>query len=330
MLNSYALNSALSSKQATLNFNTPFNVDISNNVTLKIANPNKIDVSGNLAFKYDPSVFWIDTSGNLALVWNYALSQTLNNYTTSTFVQNNYLSLSGASNTYLTIATAASTYANAAMLNQKQNNLIVGYPINISGSVLTFNYDSTIFKLDTSNNLTLINTYDTIALRNTALSSYLPLSGGTTTGTLTIGSGLQIRINGTTTSTSTNCFSMGGYGTFNIDAPNIIGGRFVIQYAGNVGIGISTPTHLLDFNGTFNISVAATLGSSLTVTGSTSCNSGLGVSGTCSIVHSGSPGTTSATDNTLFICSNRSTTSNITSAIKSAVVLLQIVVVLLF
>ena len=92
----------------------------------------------------------------------------------------------------------------------------------------------------------------------------------------------------------------------------------------------------LDVSGNLNLATSylplsgGSITGALTVSGSTSCNSGLGVSGTCSIVHSGSPGTTSATDNTLFICSNRSTTSNITSAIKSAVVLLQIVVVLLF
>jgi hypothetical protein len=44
--------------------------------------------------------------------------------------------------------------------------------------------------------------------------------------------------------------SFGGNGDFQIDAPNVSGGRFIVQQGGNVGIGTNAPDNKLTVNGT--------------------------------------------------------------------------------
>jgi Concanavalin A-like lectin/glucanases superfamily/Chaperone of endosialidase len=57
---------------------------------------------------------------------------------------------------------------------------------------------------------------------------------------LAVGKALRIE-GGTGSSDSTAYFSFGGNGAFSIDAPEVPGGRFVVQSSGNVGIGTAGP-----------------------------------------------------------------------------------------
>jgi hypothetical protein len=50
----------------------------------------------------------------------------------------------------------------------------------------------------------------------------------------------------------TDAISIGGAGKFTIDAPNIFGGRFIVNEDGKVGVGTAAPTALLDVAGTLN------------------------------------------------------------------------------
>ena len=51
---------------------------------------------------------------------------------------------------------------------------------------------------------------------------------------------------------SSSQLSLGGNGAVNVDAPNVVGGRFTIQDEGNVGIGQATPLYKLDVTGTIH------------------------------------------------------------------------------
>ena len=62
-------------------------------------------------------------------------------------------------------------------------------------------------------------------------------------------SGLRVQTN----TTGGTVASFGGSGGFQIDAPNVPGGRFVVTQGGNVGIGTTTPAALLDVNGAFHV-----------------------------------------------------------------------------
>jgi hypothetical protein len=67
---------------------------------------------------------------------------------------------------------------------------------------------------------------------------------------LHVAPGKVLRIEGGTSATDSNdYFSFGGNGTFGIDAPGVVNGRFVVQNSGNVGIGTSTPVSTLHVNG---------------------------------------------------------------------------------
>ena len=69
---------------------------------------------------------------------------------------------------------------------------------------------------------------------------------------LHIALGAALRIEGGTTATdATNYFSFGGNGTFGIDAPGVVNGRFVVLNSGNVGIGAAQPAASLSL-GNFN------------------------------------------------------------------------------
>ncbi len=58
--------------------------------------------------------------------------------------------------------------------------------------------------------------------------------------------------------------SLGGNGPFEVDAPNIVGGRFVVTNAGNVGIGVTGPVEKLEVNGTVKATKFVGDGSGLT------------------------------------------------------------------
>ncbi|MBI3660880.1 hypothetical protein HY230_10490 [Candidatus Acetothermia bacterium] len=51
---------------------------------------------------------------------------------------------------------------------------------------------------------------------------------------------------------STSKFSLGGEGNFEVDAVNVVGGRFIVTNSGNVGIGAASPLHLLQIGGGFD------------------------------------------------------------------------------
>lgn len=97
----------------------------------------------------------------------------------------------------------------------------------------------------------------------------LTVNGATSTvyvkNTVAIGTGL--RIEGTNAQPS---LSLGGTGVFNVDAPNIVGGRFTVQNNGNVGINRPNPSATLDVNGnlavTGQVSLSGNLISSRTTT----------------------------------------------------------------
>jgi Chaperone of endosialidase len=55
--------------------------------------------------------------------------------------------------------------------------------------------------------------------------------------------------------------SFGGNGDFQVDAPNVPGGRFIVQQNGNVGIGTATPQAKLDVNGIIRVAAFGTAGS---------------------------------------------------------------------
>lgn len=59
--------------------------------------------------------------------------------------------------------------------------------------------------------------------------------------------------------------SFGGFGDFQIDAPGVVGGRFIVKESGTVGIGITTPAATLDVQGTFH--AAASVAGGQTSTG---------------------------------------------------------------
>jgi hypothetical protein len=53
---------------------------------------------------------------------------------------------------------------------------------------------------------------------------------------------------------STDYFSFGGNGTFGIDAPGVVNGRFVVQNSGNVGVGTPSPASRLHVSGDMTVS----------------------------------------------------------------------------
>jgi hypothetical protein len=81
---------------------------------------------------------------------------------------------------------------------------------------------------------------------------------------LHLAAGKTLRIEGgTSPADNADYFSLGGNGSFGIDAPGIPNGRFVVQNSGNVGIGTPSPTSTLQVNG----SLAVTGSGFLTVSG---------------------------------------------------------------
>ena len=72
---------------------------------------------------------------------------------------------------------------------------------------------------------------------------------------LHLGQQKALRIEGALASgDTTQYFSFGGNGTFGIDAPGVVNGRFVVQDSGNVGIGTDAPASKLDVKGDITVS----------------------------------------------------------------------------
>ena len=118
--------------------------DLSNNVYSKIT-----DLSSNLNTK-------INTKQN-SLTFTSPLINTSNNITIDLSAYDTITLRNNALSSYLLSSTASSTYATITNLNTKQNSLTFSSPL-----------------INTSNNITIdLSAYDTIALRNTALGSYL-------------------------------------------------------------------------------------------------------------------------------------------------------------
>ena len=121
----------------------------------------------------------VNTKENI-LSFTSPLIRTSNNISIDLSLYDTIALRNSALGSYLLSSTASSTYATISNLNTKQNIITVSTPLT----------------KDVSNNITIdLSLYDTIALRNTALGSYLPKTGGTLTGSLTTG---NITISGTT------------------------------------------------------------------------------------------------------------------------------------
>jgi hypothetical protein len=72
---------------------------------------------------------------------------------------------------------------------------------------------------------------------------------------LHVAPGKVLRIEGGTSAADDNdYFSFGGSGTFGIDAPGVVNGRFVVHNSGYVGIGTSAPVSALHVNGAVTLS----------------------------------------------------------------------------
>jgi len=109
-----------------------------------------------------------NTLSNLPNLTQYITASTtgLTNYSTTTATNS---AISTALTPYLTSATAGTTYATISSLSTKENTLTFNAPLTRTTNTISLDLSS----------------YDTITARNTALGSYLALSGGTLTGTLT-------------------------------------------------------------------------------------------------------------------------------------------------
>lgn len=59
--------------------------------------------------------------------------------------------------------------------------------------------------------------------------------------------------------TGLSSFSMGGLGSFGIDAVNIVGGRFLVREDGNIGIGTTAPQDKLDVRGNIKLGISGQL-----------------------------------------------------------------------
>jgi hypothetical protein len=82
---------------------------------------------------------------------------------------------------------------------------------------------------------------------------------------LELGLGNELRVDGLNGSTGP-ALSVGGSGSFSIDAPGIVSGRFIVTSSGQVGIGTATPGATLDVNGTVHTSGNVILGSGAYIT----------------------------------------------------------------
>lgn len=112
----------------------------------------------------------------------------------------------------------------------------------------------------------------------------LNLTGGTITGPLTVSgnlnvsSGKSVRYELGTGSK----FSIGGNGTFEIDAPGVVGGRLIVAESGNVGIGITTPG--------FPLSFSNSVGDKISLWGQSANHYGFGIQGALLQIHTDGAG----------------------------------------
>ena len=225
---------SLATKESILTFNAPL-TRTTNTITL--------DLSTYLTSNNASNIFDTIAARNVAL----------SSYLTTTTAGTTYLTLTSASSTYLTQTNATSTY-------QPKINT---YTLSPSGTA-TFTSGTLSFDLSA---------YDTIAARNTALSSYLPLAGGTMSGNLTLSTGVLtvssittysyfggLRIagwDGNTLYNGTNPIGITALSNVSIQTGTNLANyatRFFINTSGNVGIGITTGlSSLLTVNGSISL-----------------------------------------------------------------------------
>jgi len=137
--------------------------------------------------------------------------------------------------------TSTSTTANNC-INIKNNSTYNGY-IGIGGTALTGNYANNLF-IESASGAIIFNTNGrtsssvpnmivastgNIGINNTSPSEKLEVNGN-----IKVSVNNRIRIEG---GSGTNALSIGGYGSFQMDAPGVVGGRFSIDDSGNVSIG---------------------------------------------------------------------------------------------
>ena len=112
----------------------------------------------------------LDVNGSINSTSLYINEIDINTVINTLINDRNYLSIASASTTYLTTTTATSTYATITNLNTKENALTFSAPLTRTTNTISLD----------------LSAYDTIALRNTALSNYLTTTtAGTTYATIT-------------------------------------------------------------------------------------------------------------------------------------------------
>jgi hypothetical protein len=112
----------------------------------------------------------LDVNGSINSTSLYINEVDINTVVNTLIDDRNYLTIASASTTYLTSSTASSTYATITNLNTKENALTFSAPLTRTTNTISLD----------------LSAYDTIALRNTALSNYLTTAtAGTTYATIT-------------------------------------------------------------------------------------------------------------------------------------------------
>ena len=107
----------------------------------------------------------LDVNGSINSTSLYINEIDINTVINTLIDDRNYLTIASASTTYLTSSTASSTYATITNLNTKENALTFSAPLTRTTNTISLD----------------LSAYDTIALRNTALGSYLTTATASST-----------------------------------------------------------------------------------------------------------------------------------------------------